>query len=191
MDPACPGSPGDAGATYRAWGFRKSFAGVWSSKSLRFYSDQKLSGRELHPSLGQDPHRMGGDVLLDGSGTVVLPYYSKTNTDRPSVEDTLLPLVEALDGQRRASRRAGPGPLRALQLVALGAAAVHGARWCEDQRPRRRPLWSALLAGGLAAAACLATAVAGARARFGPAGRRSWAVEPLALPAAPRAECKT
>mmetsp|Transcript_76872 Transcript_76872/g.164766 ORF Transcript_76872/g.164766 Transcript_76872/m.164766 type:complete len:161 (-) Transcript_76872:188-670(-) len=106
LDPATPGSPGDAGATYLAWGLRKSFVGVWSPESLRFYSDQKLSGTELHPSLGQDVHRMGGDLMLDSSGRVVLDHYSKTNTDRPSVEQTILPLARALDVQRRF----GPSP---------------------------------------------------------------------------------
>jgi len=101
MDPATPGTPGDAGATYRKWGFKKSFIGVWSPESLRFYSDQKLGGTELHPALGQDVHRMGGDLILDGNGRVILDHYSKTNQDRPSVDKTLLPLARALDVQRR------------------------------------------------------------------------------------------
>mmetsp|Transcript_22774 Transcript_22774/g.60143 ORF Transcript_22774/g.60143 Transcript_22774/m.60143 type:complete len:179 (+) Transcript_22774:233-769(+) len=106
IDPAAAGVPGDAGGAYLAWGFRKSFVGVWAPESLRFYSDQKLGGRELHPALGQDVHRMGGDLLLDGEGRVVLDHYSKTNQDRPLVRETLLPLARALDAQRRA----GPGP---------------------------------------------------------------------------------
>lgn len=101
MDPATPGKPGDAGSTYRRLGLKKSFVGVWSPESLRFYSDQKLGGTELHPALGQDVHRMGGDLVLDGNGRIVLDYYSKTNQDRPSVDKTLLPLARALDVQRR------------------------------------------------------------------------------------------
>lgn len=95
-DPETPGVPGDAGESYLSWGFRKSYAGVWSPESLQFYSDQKLQGRELHPSNGQDPHRMGGDILLDGRGQVVLAHYSKSTRDRPSVEETLLPLLRGL-----------------------------------------------------------------------------------------------
>lgn len=98
FDPAVPGTPGDAGTTYLSWGLKKSFIGVWSPASLRFYSDQKMN-RELHPSLGQDVHRMGGDILLDSEGRVVLDHYSKTNTDRPDVEKTLLPLMRALHVQ--------------------------------------------------------------------------------------------
>jgi len=101
LDPATAGVPGDAGSAYRNWGLRKSFTGVWSPESLRFYSDAKLQGVELHPALGQDVHRMGGDLVLDSEGRVVLDHYSKTNQDRPSVESTLLPLARALDVQRR------------------------------------------------------------------------------------------
>jgi len=100
LDPETPGTPGDAGSAFRAWGLRRSFIGVWSPESIRFYSDQKLSGTELHPSLGQDVHRMGGDIVLDGNGRVVLNHYSKTNQDRPSVEATLLPLARALNVQQ-------------------------------------------------------------------------------------------
>lgn len=104
MDPAMLGTPGDAGSTYRSWGFKKSFIGVWSPESLRFYSDAKLGGTELHPSFGQDVHRMGGDLVVDGNGRVVLDHYSETNNDRPSVDKTLLPLARALDVQRRTEK---------------------------------------------------------------------------------------
>mmetsp|Transcript_58756 Transcript_58756/g.108434 ORF Transcript_58756/g.108434 Transcript_58756/m.108434 type:complete len:187 (-) Transcript_58756:68-628(-) len=116
IDPAVPGSPGDAGAAYSAYGFRKSFRGVWSPESLRFYSDQKLSGRELHPALGQDVHRMGGDLLLDASGRAILCHYSKTNTDRPDVQATLLPLIRAAAGSRKSTRSAA----EALLVFACG-----------------------------------------------------------------------
>lgn len=126
MDPATPGSPGDAGSTYLKWGFRKSFIGVWSPASLKFYSDQKLGGRELHPSKGQDVHRMGGDLLLDGEGTVVLDHYSKTNQDRPLVTETLLPLFKSLDAQRRAGSRRQTSTL-AFGACVLGAALASSA----------------------------------------------------------------
>ena len=83
--------------------------------SLDFYVAEQMSGRELHPSKGQDvnqvrvilghvkPHsgfflahffsvesgQMGGDILIDNTGTVTLPYYSKTNTDRPTLQAIL------------------------------------------------------------------------------------------------------
>jgi hypothetical protein len=62
--------------------------------------------RELHPSLGQDVHRMGGDILLDSGGRIVLDHYSKTNTDRPDVEKTLLPLMRAMHVQRKPANNA-------------------------------------------------------------------------------------
>lgn len=52
-------------------------------------------------------HRMGGDVLLDGEGRVVLNHYSKTNTDRPDVDKTLLPLMRALNVQQQPRSTAG------------------------------------------------------------------------------------
>ncbi|CAE7214247.1 GIP [Symbiodinium natans] len=79
----------------KSWGFPKSFAGVWSPESLRFYSDQKLKGNEHSPN-GQDLHRMGGDIVLDGNGQVALAHYSKSTQDRPDVEEVLLPLLRAL-----------------------------------------------------------------------------------------------
>ena len=59
-----------------------------------------LSGRELHPSKGQDVNQMGGDILIDGDGTVTLPYYSKTNTDRPTLEA----IIETLKSARHKRR---------------------------------------------------------------------------------------
>ena len=43
---------------------------------------------------------MGGDILIDGDGTVTLPYYSKTNTDRP----TLQAIIETLKSARHKRR---------------------------------------------------------------------------------------
>jgi len=126
FDPAVPGTPGDAGSTYLSWGMRKSFLGVWSPVSLRFYSDQKMN-RELHPSLGQDVHRMGGDLLLDGHGRVVLDHYSKTNTDRPDVEKTLLPLMRALSVQMQPGgvvKSARPGGTPAWEKALAAKATV-------------------------------------------------------------------
>eukprot|EP00439_Symbiodinium_sp_Y106_P050615 s1056_g6.t1 len=116
LDPETRGVPGDAGESYLSWGFRKSFAGVWSPESLQFYSDQKLQGRELHPSNGQDPHRMGGDILLDGRGQVVMAHYSKSTRDRPSVKETLLPLLRSLPAP---SSRSGSFWMLAALVIAL------------------------------------------------------------------------
>lgn len=131
LDPANPGSPGDAGSTYLAWGLRKSFLGVWSPASLNFYSDQKLGGRETHPSYGQDVHRMGGDIMLDNAGRIVLEHYSKTNADRPLVEATILPLARALHVQ-------------AQQLASLGAPSAQNQA-ARSEGGLSAPAWEGLV----------------------------------------------
>jgi|EP01049_Picozoa_sp_SAG25_P001215 hypothetical protein len=88
-------------ALYKAFGFDRSLSGVWGAASLDFYVAEQMSGRELHPSMGQDVNQMGGDILIDGAGTVTLPYYSKTNTDRPSVAQILEVLGSATHVRRR------------------------------------------------------------------------------------------
>jgi hypothetical protein len=85
---------GEPGPLYRELGFRRSFTGVWGPKSLNFYAEQKLEGRELHPSLGQDVHMLGGDLLIDQTGRVAFPYYSRDNRDRPSIELLLRELAQ-------------------------------------------------------------------------------------------------
>lgn len=78
---------------YKSFGFNRSLSGVWGPSSLDFYVAEQMSGRELHPSMGQDVNQMGGDILVDGFGKVTLPYYSKTNTDRPTLEQILRTLA--------------------------------------------------------------------------------------------------
>jgi len=132
LDPATPGSPGDAGSTYLGWGLRKSFLGVWSPVSLNFYSDQKLGGRETHPSYGQDVHRMGGDIMLDSAGRIVLNHYSKTNADRPLVEATILPLARALHVQAQLASAGAPNQA-ARSEGGLSAPAWEGLAVAQDQ----------------------------------------------------------
>lgn len=89
-DPA-PG--GSAGEVYsEAFRFRRSVAGVWSSASLGFYAEQKAAGRELESSHGQDVNQLAGDMVVGSDGRMLMAYYSKDNTDRPSV-DALLAAV--------------------------------------------------------------------------------------------------
>eukprot|EP00435_Cladocopium_sp_Y103_P052205 s373_g16.t1 len=100
---------GQAGAAYQSWGFPKSFQGVWSPEALKFYCDERLHGRVLHPSQGQDVHQMGGDVMVNHQGIIVLRHYSKTSQDRPSI-DLLL---------TRARELAQPSWLRRLWMLLL------------------------------------------------------------------------
>lgn len=147
IDPASPGVPGDGGNAYLSWGFRKSFVGVWGPESLSFYSDKKLSGAETHPALGQDVHRMGGDIFLDGTGAVVLDHYSKTNTDRPLVEQTVLPLARALDAQRRARARDGVAPQGAPQVAKVQSSRVSSGSAWEDAWEKAKGQMEAAFSG--------------------------------------------
>jgi hypothetical protein len=54
-----------------------------------------LSGRKLRAPSG-DPRQLGGDVLVDPTGTVRLHHVGRGPADRPSV-DTLLDAVRASD----------------------------------------------------------------------------------------------
>jgi hypothetical protein len=81
------GADGAAGPMYTdAFRFRRSVAGVWSQESLGFYAAQKALGRELESSHGQDVNQLAGDVVIGADGTVRLAYYSRNNTDRPSLD---------------------------------------------------------------------------------------------------------
>lgn len=82
-------TPGHAGHAYQSWGLPKSFQGVWAPEALKFYCDEKLQGHTLHNSNGQDVHQMGGDVMINHEGIIVLRHYSKTSQDRPSMEQIL------------------------------------------------------------------------------------------------------
>lgn len=85
-----PGVAGAAGPLYSdAFRFRRSVAGVWSQESLGFYAAQKAKGRELEPSKGQDVNQLAGDMVVARDGTIALAYYSRTNTDRPTMEQLL------------------------------------------------------------------------------------------------------
>jgi hypothetical protein len=126
-----PGPDGRAGPLYQSvFRFRRSLAGVWSKESLSFYAEQKAAGRELESSRGLDVHQMAGDFVLDPSGTVSLAYYSKTNTDRPTV-DALLEAVPLPKTDRDASSSWSSGAL-IVATAAIGAlltlAAYHWLR---------------------------------------------------------------
>ena len=59
----------DAGRLlYDRFGFRRSQEGVWGVDSLSFYSSKPPD--QLHPSMGQDVTQMGGDIVVDYTGTV-------------------------------------------------------------------------------------------------------------------------
>ena len=59
---------------------------TWCVTSQTWYGEQLRAGRKLHPMVeGDDPHQLGGDVVVDSRGRLKLVYCSKTPTDRPTV----------------------------------------------------------------------------------------------------------
>ncbi|RUS73823.1 hypothetical protein EGW08_018416 [Elysia chlorotica] len=71
---------------------------VWSIECMCFYAEKLLAGRTFPTPLENvhdDPQQMGGDFVLDASGTVVFTHCSKVSSDRPTVE-TLLSVVARL-----------------------------------------------------------------------------------------------
>jgi len=143
---------GEPGAFYHTMGFRKSFAGVWGPASLNFYADMKQSGRELHPSLGQDVHMLGGDLLVGSDGRMLLPYYSKDNRDRPSIQTLLDALQTSAKAQpESASATTAPADRGCSAPVTITAAVASS--------PQRPALLSLIVVG----AVCLAMATALAR----------------------------
>lgn len=77
-------------AAYRAFGLKRSLAGTWHHKSLAFYADLLLHGRELpHGLMDDDLHQLGGDFVLDHLGRVRFAHYSQDSLDRPALSDIL------------------------------------------------------------------------------------------------------
>lgn len=142
-----PGATGNAGPLYADYRFLRSVAGVWAPASLRFYASQQLGGRELHSSQGQDVHMLAGDVVVGPDGAVALPYYSRTNTDRPGVDD-LLTLARDLQ------RRHGTAPLDARVEARLQGEGEAAAR--TDAGGRSRGMRAVLLAATAVAMASTA-----------------------------------
>mmetsp|Transcript_24428 Transcript_24428/g.62003 ORF Transcript_24428/g.62003 Transcript_24428/m.62003 type:complete len:146 (+) Transcript_24428:754-1191(+) len=145
---------------------------------------------------------MGGDVFLDGNGTVVLDHYSKTNQDRPLVEQTILPMARALDAQRRAGTLSGPLAAKQPSSFTLAAmmfsAALCGGRMGRSGAlgcsPRLGMVLGASLALGLPNAWSLLAAGSSTLVAFVKAGstpKASWEVDKVEPPAKERQECKT
>lgn len=76
-------------ALYHHLGIKRSVKQVWNISTLSFYGGEKARGTPLPASytdIEDDPHQMGGDVIVDRSATVKFIYRSKMPHDRPSVD---------------------------------------------------------------------------------------------------------
>jgi hypothetical protein len=72
---------------YKAYGFeRTSFRRAWlSRRTLAHYLRAALKGRLPHRPVA-DTLQLGGDVLIDPTGTVRFVHQSREPADRPSVQ---------------------------------------------------------------------------------------------------------
>ena len=87
---------------YRAYGMGHGrWWPIWGPATWRVYGRLIVRGRRLRRSTG-DVHQLGGDVLVDRTGRVVLHHVGKGPADRPAITALLEPLSE----------EPGPGSVR-------------------------------------------------------------------------------
>ncbi len=86
---------------YQAFGLERSLLRSWNLRTLWRYARYVLSGRKLKGIKG-DSAQLGGDFLLDGSGSLIFAYRSHDPTDRPSV-DRLMQAVNTLPSANEGS----------------------------------------------------------------------------------------
>lgn len=73
---------------YHAYGLKSSVLSSWSPANLWYYGKAALQRRETFGKRG-DPHQLGGDFLIDQTGTIRLAYPSRDPTDRPAISELL------------------------------------------------------------------------------------------------------
>ena len=63
---------------------------TWDIPSQIWYAEQLLAGRQLHPMAdNDDPHQLGGDVVVTSDRKLSMIYRSKFPLDRPSVNELI------------------------------------------------------------------------------------------------------
>ena len=75
---------------YRQFGLRRSVVKTWKAAMLMTHTHRAVA--KLPPALagkGDDMNVMGGDFILDSSGTLVYSYICKVPRDRPEIADLL------------------------------------------------------------------------------------------------------
>lgn len=78
---------------YRMLGFQKSVRRVWCTESLIYYAEQKMAGLDFpkpYADIADDPHQLGGNIVMDSVGKIIYHYASKSASDRPAVTDILI-----------------------------------------------------------------------------------------------------
>lgn len=75
-------------AVYQAYGLARSVRRSWGPRNLWYYARALVSGRKTYGKRG-DPNQLGGDFIVNATGTVCLAHPSREPTDRPSIEKLL------------------------------------------------------------------------------------------------------
>lgn len=83
---------------YEAYDLERSVFGSWGPRVLWYYAKQVLTGRRLR-SIQGDPNQLGADFIVDADGTIRLAYYSEDATDRPTVDELLSVIGQAVDAR--------------------------------------------------------------------------------------------
>lgn len=78
--------------SYAAYGLERSLWRAWSPRNLAYYARAVWRGERLQPYRG-DTQQLGGDFIVDNSGTLRYVYPSQDPTDRPPVADLLSALA--------------------------------------------------------------------------------------------------
>lgn len=81
-------------SVYRAYELERSILRSWHPRNLWFYIRRILRGKPI-PRIRANPNQMGGDFVIDKNGYILLAYYGKDPTDRPSVDMLLGVLRDA------------------------------------------------------------------------------------------------
>jgi hypothetical protein len=90
-------------ALYTAYGMgRGTFWQIWGPATWWAYAKLLARGRRPAPATG-DIDQLGGNVLIDPSGRVVIHHLGSGPADRPSIDAMLAPVRNSMDapGHRR------------------------------------------------------------------------------------------
>lgn len=75
---------------YGAFHLSPSVKHTWDIKSQIWYAEQLCAGRNLLPmDDGDDPHQLGGDVIINSDGEIIMIHRSTFPIDRPTTQAIL------------------------------------------------------------------------------------------------------
>lgn len=75
---------------YKHFGFLSSIQQTWCIRTQIWYAEQICQGRAVIPVReGDDPHQLGGNIIVGGEGKIEMIYYCSSPADRPSLDDML------------------------------------------------------------------------------------------------------